>query len=1649
MLSSQLAAQISRIGQPIDNSRRVVLAGNTRPEANAINDLGPVENNLHLDMFLQLSRGPEQEKSAREFVESLTNIQSPNFHNWIGAAEFGRRFGASAEDISTITGWLASQGFHVNAVPAHNMVIDFNGTAAQIRQTFRTEIHYFSVNGKRRFANVRDPEIPAALAPAVAGIVSMSDIGPNPTNLPKAQYTFNANYQFVVPADLATIYNLNPLFNAGYTGQGQTIVVVEDSDLFSGTADWNSFRKTLGLSQYSSATLTQSHPQGLSTCSDPGVGGAADEAAIDVEWASAAAPSAAIVMASCADTTNFGGFIALQNIVAGGGAVPSIVSISYGEGETQDGAAFNAYISSLYQLAAARGVSVFVSSGDAAATAVDRGNTAAVFGITVSGWASTPYNVAVGGTDFGDSAAGTTNSFWSPVNGTFYNSAKSYVPEIPWNNSCGSAVAANYFGFALSYGLGGFCNAYPDYNQTAAGSGGPSNCATGAVNNGYAASGSCAGWPKPAWQSVFGNPSDGVRDIPDVSLFAANGAWGHYYIVCFSLEASCSGAPVNWSGFGGTSVSSPIMAGIQALINQALGVNNVGNPNPVYYSIAQSQYSTANGRAACNSTTGPAANCAFNDVTQGDIVVPCAGSANCFTGSGQAEGVLSTSNTSFQPAYAAAPGWDFATGIGSVNAANLLTAFVNTVGSASGAPAAPVLVSPANSAASVSVAPTLTWNASHGATSYDVYLGTSNPPPMIANTNGVQFNAPALTPATAYYWAIGARNATGATVSAPFSFTTGCASVLAFNAATAPASSSSAAIPVSAPAGCAWTAASNASFITINSGASGSGNGQVIYSVSATAAAARTGTLTVAGQTFTVTQTGGALLISTLAGGTMPATPNYGSSLAIPVGYGLAADSAGNVYFPSPYLSAVFKKDPSGIVTRVAGIGTVGQEGIGGPALQAQLNFPESTALDSQGNLYIADSDNCRILMVNTSGTMSLVAGNASCGYQGDTGPAVLASLNFPTGIAVDSAGNVFISDTDNCVIRKVDIHGIINTIAGTGGACGYSGDGPAISARLYLPYGIALDTEGNLYIADEGNARIRMIAPSGNLTTIAGTGSTGYSGDGGPATGAKLSLPTGVAVDAAGDLYIADNNNARIRMVTASTGNISTVAGTGASGFNGDGGPGTSAALSSPYGVALDAAGNIYISDFSNLRIRAVNAAGVISTAVGGAPNDGGLAAQALLSHPTGVLRDSSGNTYVSDAADHRIRFINANGIIGTYAGNGTSGFSGDSGPAASAQLYGPQQLAMDSAGNLYIADSLNFRIRRVDTKGNITTYAGNGASGYSGDGGPAASAAIGAPYGVALDANGNLYLSDVAHNVVRKVDTSGNITTYAGNGSAGYAGDAGPATSAKLNYPASLAADASGNLYIADVNNQRVRIVSTNGTIATYAGNGNPGYNGDGGQAAKAEIYFPYGIAIDPSGNLYIADYENQRIRMVTSAGVISTIAGSAVYGYNGDGGLALAAAFRRPYAISADPQGNIAFADLYNNAIRLLIPESGRPVLTIQSTHTGNFFPGQLSATYTLTVTNGPGSATTFPVTASETVPFGLTLVQMSGPGWTCGAGGNTCSRTDVLAPGAAYPPITVTVNVAAYAPSQLVNQPSVCGGGGYPAASQDLTIVGAHP
>jgi hypothetical protein len=665
-----------RITQAIDETNLVTLKGHIIPIANAQNDRGPVVDSFPIDhMQLVLQRSPEQEEELNKLMDEQNDRSSPNFHHWLTAAEFGERFGVAQEDIDRVTSWLESNGFRVNQVYANRTLIDFSGKVGQLRETFHTSIHQLDVNGERHIANMTNPRIPAALAPVIKGIASLNDIKPKAMHEPATQYTFagctgstgpGACYG-ITPQDNQAIYNLNPLYTAGISGQGQTIYLVEDTDTYGtdsgGTSDWQTYRTTFGLaSAFPSGSYAQLHPGG---CADPGANGDDGEAAIDVEVASAIAPSAAIRLISCGSGTfTFGGQIALQNLInatnpAATGA--GVVSVSYGICEAFNGAGGNAVFYNTYQQAAAEGYSVFVSSGDEGPSSCSNlfsvGSEYDVATLGVTGWGETPFNVTVGGTDFEDTYMSKEESvplstYWNATNTPGYGSAKSYIPEIPWNDACASVLISDVLTSSFTpYGASpATCNnssydTSSTYLSTGAASGGASNCATGAagsIQSSDADSGlDCQGYAKPSWQSgtslpgglaVYGVPNDGVRDIPDISMFAANGVWGHYEVVCWSDPSQtsggatpCTGAPSTWAGFGGTSVAAPTMAAVQALVNQKTG-EQWGNPNPVYYGIAQSEYGTAGGSflgASCNSSNGNPGSCAFNDITQGDIDLAC------------------------------------------------------------------------------------------------------------------------------------------------------------------------------------------------------------------------------------------------------------------------------------------------------------------------------------------------------------------------------------------------------------------------------------------------------------------------------------------------------------------------------------------------------------------------------------------------------------------------------------------------------------------------------------------------------------------------------------------------------------------------------------------------------------------------------------------------------------------------------------------------------------------------------------------------------------------------------------------------------------------------------------------------------------------
>jgi NHL repeat-containing protein len=644
-----------------------------------------------------------------------------------------------------------------------------------------------------------------------------------------------------------------------------------------------------------------------------------------------------------------------------------------------------------------------------------------------------------------------------------------------------------------------------------------------------------------------------------------------------------------------------------------------------------------------------------------------------------------------------------------------------------------------------------------------------------------------------------------------------------------------------------------------------------------------------------------------------------------------------------------------GIITTVAG-------GPGHGPARTVSQYPQSVATGPGGTVYLADGEGTvRAFSPATLWERAVAGAGVNGPYGGDGGPATATLMGFPGGAVTDGAGNVLIANAGSDRVLAVPastgtfyglpmVKGHMYTIAGNG-TIGYSGDGgPATQAALQDPDGLALDAAGNVLAADRDNDRVRMVAvtsgtffgqamTAGDIYTVAGDGEEGFSGDGGPATSAALAGPGAVALDAAGNLLIADTFSNRVRVVAATTrtfygrlmtaGDIYTVAGDGTAGFSGDGGPATSAELNVPRGLAFDAHHNLLIADSRNDRVRVVAA---------------------------------SSGTFYGQAMTR--------GGIYTVAGDGTRGYGGDHGPAGSAVLNTPGGVAPDAAGNLLIADTENFRVRLVAAhngtfygvsmvKGDIYTVAGNGRLQSSGDRGPALAAEISQPSATAVSTAGNIVIAETPGNRVRvaagstgtfygKAMTAGHIYTIAGTGVAGYGGDGGPGGLAQLSAPNGVAVDPAGNAVIADSANFRVRVVAgrtgtfygkpmTAGHIYTIAGNGKPGFYGDGLPATLAKIKFSFGVAVDAAGDVVIADTGNHRIRVVAGhtgtlfgravlAGRIYTVAGTGKYAYSGDGGPGTSAELRDPRGPAADTAGNVVFSDFGNDRIRLVAAVSG---------------------------------------------------------------------------------------------------------------------------
>ena len=793
---------LSRIVLPVDETKLVVLRGNTHPQAKPEFDKGRVDPQLTMNrMLLVLQRSPEQEAALEAFMQRQLDPATADFHHWVRPEEFGALYGPSDLDVQILTAWLQSHGFTVDRVSKGRTFVEFSGTAALVQQAFHTEIHRYLVKGEEHISNNSDPSIPEALSPIVAGIFSLNDFLSRPLHrymgnfrrdprtggwIPEdesivAKSLFGVlvtggTVEMVSPYDFATIYNVAPLWTAGIDGTGQTIAIAGRSDI--NLTDVANFRAAFGL--------PANVPNIIVNGPDPGVPSAGDqtENTLDVEWSGGVAKGATIDFVTSKSTTTGGETLSAIYIVDN--VVAPVMSFSYGNCEFNMGNAGNSGINALWQQGAAEGISEFVASGDSGAAACDpQPNSTppygAIDGLAVSGTSSTPYDIAVGGTDL-NWVNNTGTTYWNSTNsGTNLSNALSYIPEVPWNGTCVSDAWDKYVGatamnldeeqtcqYLLNHGT------LLSYVDVSGGTGGVSACT---APTGSTPSTCAGGWPKPAWQTGTGVPADSKRDVPDVSLFASSGELSSMYVICDSQSTPCTYSIANDAvaqGVGGTSVASPAMAGIMALVDQKMG-SPQGNANAGFYALA-----ARDTRANCNTNTvGSGNTCNFYDITTDNNAVPCVPTAqypaslNCTVHhAGDTVGVLN-GNTS-------TVGYDLTTGLGSVNANNL----VNNWHLIAGSTLIPVVSTGAAGNVTTSTASLAgTVNPEGTATQYYFLYGTSSTLSGASQTSmqaagsgttavAAGANLTGLTLNTTYYYQLWASNGAGSSAGAINSFKT-------------------------------------------------------------------------------------------------------------------------------------------------------------------------------------------------------------------------------------------------------------------------------------------------------------------------------------------------------------------------------------------------------------------------------------------------------------------------------------------------------------------------------------------------------------------------------------------------------------------------------------------------------------------------------------------------------------------------------------------------------------------------------------------------------------------------------------------------------------------------------------------------------------
>jgi sugar lactone lactonase YvrE len=629
---------------------------------------------------------------------------------------------------------------------------------------------------------------------------------------------------------------------------------------------------------------------------------------------------------------------------------------------------------------------------------------------------------------------------------------------------------------------------------------------------------------------------------------------------------------------------------------------------------------------------------------------------------------------------------------------------------------------------------------------------------------------------------------------------------------------------------------------------------------------------------------------------------------------GAAVDNSGNVFVADNFNHTIRKITPDGVVSTFAGLaGSPGSTD--GTGSTARFYYPMGIALDNAGNVYVADFGNSTIRKITSAGVVSTIAGLAGNTGSAD-GAGSTARFSGPDGVAVDSAGNVFVADWANDTIRKITPAGVVSTIAGLAGSSG-SVDGLGNAARFNGPSSVATNSSGNIYVADFYNDTIRKITPDGTVITLAGAAGVAGSTDG-TGNSARFYGPEGVSVDNAGNVYVADYDNHTIRKIT-SAGVVSTIA--GLAGYYGYAdGAGSLARFNYPEAVAVDAAGGIYVADCYNFLVRHITSAGVVTTLAGfvSAGSTDGTGPAARFSLPYYLAVDGAGNAYVTDYGNNTVRKITRDGVVNTLAGAaGISGYS--DGPGRAASFGHPEGIAVDGAGNVYVADYGFSNIRKITPDGTVSTFAGLGANHGSTDG-LGTAARFSNPRGIALDNAGNLYVADSGNNTIRKITPDGMVTTLAGTvGSAGNVDGTGSA--AMFNSPKGVAVDSAGNVYVADSGNNTIRKITPGGVVTTLAGL--PGSSGTtDGTGGSARFKGPWGMAVDANGNVFVADNGSDTIRKISASRVVTTIAGFGAIPGSADG-LGTAARLYEPSGVAVDSSGTLYVSEIMSNTIRRIVP------------------------------------------------------------------------------------------------------------------------------